>query len=68
MNQQQHKHRLRTLRGAYINFTGQIFALDYAAVKTIKNVKLAWRLPYLSNVSSRGNNQIITVMKQRKWL
>ena len=26
--------------------------------------KLVWRLPYLSTVSSQGNNQLITVMKK----
>ena len=38
MNQQQHTHRLRTLSRSYravlVNFTGKIFALDSAAVKT----------------------------------
>ena len=35
-----------------------------------KNVKLAWRLPYLTIASPRGNNQIYkhTARKQRKWL
>ena len=53
--------------GLKFNFTGQIFALDSAVVKTENNVKLAWRLPYLSTVSSQGNNKLFTVMKQRKW-
>ena len=39
-------------------------------VEQEKNVKLVWRLPYLSNVSSSVKNQIHknTVIKQRKWL
>ena len=51
-------------------FYCQIFALDSAVVKPGKFVKLAWRLPYLSNVSSWGNNQIYkhTVMNHRTWL
>ena len=45
-------------------------ALDSAVVKPEKNVKLAWRLPSLSNVSSQKNNYIYkdTVIKQRKVL
>ena len=69
INQQQHTHRSSAqskLLGAKIHFTGQIITLDYAVVKTKK------RLPRveadLSNVSSWGTHQIITVMKQTKWL
>ena len=43
--------------GAQDNFTRQNFTLEPGSVKT-KNVKLAWSLPNISNVSSRGNNQI----------
>ena len=47
----------------------QIIALDCAVAKSEKLVKLKWRLPYLSNVSSRWNNQNKhTVMKRRQGL
>ena len=34
-----------------MHFTGQILALDSAVVKTQKNVKFAWKLPYVCNAS-----------------
>ena len=72
INQQQHTHHLRTLSRIYWGLKLILLAKSSPYVmlssKQKKYVKLAWRLPYLSTVSSWGNDQIITVMKQRKWL
>ena len=34
----------------------------FCCCQTRKNVKLALRLPYLSNVSQRGNNQLYIIL------
>ena len=71
MNQQQQTHRLRTLGRSYWGLKLTLLAKSPPQIlllsKQKNNVKLAWRLPYLSTVSSQGNNQLITLMKQRKW-
>ena len=44
----------------------QIFALDSAVAKHKTDVKLAWRLPYLSNISPWGNNKIYNTLPGNK--
>ena len=69
MNQQQ-THRLRTLSRSYWGLKLTLLATSSPLILLLSNqkhnVKPAWGLPYLSTVSSQGNNQLITVMKQRK--
>ena len=73
MNQQQ-KRRLRILSRSHwrlkLILLPIIFKLDSVVVKREKNVKLAWRLLYLSYVLHRTNNQIYkhTIRTKRKWL
>ena len=70
INQQHHTHHLRALSRIYWGLklillaksSPWIMLLSKPKKTTTKNGKLAWRLLYLSNISSWGNNQIITVM------
>ena len=57
--------RSAEVTGGLSYFYFQIFALKFAVVKSEKNVKIAWRFSYLSNVSSLRNNQFYkhTVME-----
>ena len=56
MNQQ--RTATYAIGGLNVFYWFQILALDSVVVKTEKNVKLAWRLPNLCNVSSQRNNPI----------
>ena len=63
-------HRLRMLSRRHWGLSllyCQIFVLDSAVAKQKeKDVKLAWRLPYLSNISPWENNQIYNTLPGNK--
>ena len=69
MNQQQQKHQSRSHKGLKLILLSNIRP-RFCCYQTRKHAKLAWRLPYLSNVSPRTNDQIYkhNISKQRKWL